>query len=192
MIRLFNKQHLREGAAFMMGMMVMASTLAQDGDDHAASSVVLSREDGEVVQQAMLDMQYADELGCFIIHGDEVRPVMPLLVSSDGLPDVSHEHVIAALNDALARGCDINQPDLIGLSPLNTAILQGNVTLVRYLVEKGADPTLSISSPNAEIDGLDSDGLLNILFERAPEDGAVWQQIHTVITNDGMRHPSAD
>lgn len=149
-----------------------------------ASTAVLAQNTGEAAQQAMMDMQYADEQGCFIINGDEVRPVMPLLVSSDGLPDVAHEHVIAALDDALARGCDINQPDLTGLSPLNTAIVQSNVTLVRYLIEHDADPALLISSASGDISGLDSHGLLDVLSERAPEHEAIWQQMRDLINSD--------
>ena len=172
----FYKQRLVKGAALIVTMMVANSLMAQGTTSNTAAP------------QAMLDMQYADELGCFIIHGDEVRPVMPLLVSSDGLPDVVHDHVVAALDDALARGCDINQSDLNGLSPLNTAILQSNVALVTYLIEHGADAAAPISSMSEEIDGLDSLGLLDILSERAPEQEAIWQQIRDILDADGVGH----
>ena len=190
MMRLLRtKQHLINGAAFTIGMLLTASAVAQT-TDHATAE---SHGADAATQRAMLDMQYADEQRCFIIAGDEVRPVMPLLVSSDGLPDVVHDHVLAALDDALVRGCDINQPDLLGLSPLNTAILQGNIALVRYLVEHGADPTLPISSANEEIDGLNSAGLLDILSKRAPDDEATWQQLREAVNGtDKVDLPDAN
>ena len=191
MMRLLRtKQHLINGAAFTIGMLLTASAVALT-TDHATAE---SHGADAATQRAMLDMQYADEQRCFIIAGDEVRPVMPLLVSSDGLPDVVHDHVLAALDDALVRGCDINQPDLLGLSPLNTAILQGNIALVRYLVEHGADPTLPISSAkNEEIDGLNSAGLLDILSKRAPDDEATWQQLREAVNGtDKVDLPDAN
>ena len=171
------KQYRLKGTALIFACMVSTTVTAQNSGSQPSSA----QNAGELVQQAMMDMQYADEQGFFVINGDEVRPVMPLLVSSDGLPDVAHDHVIAALDDALARGCDINQPDLTGLSPLNTAILQSNVKLVRYLVEHGADPALSISSSSEDISGLDSNGLLDVLSERAPDQEANWQQMRDLI-----------
>lgn len=145
-------------------------------------SVSVSAYSDEARQQAMLDMQYADTQGCFIISGDAVRPVLPLLVANDGLDGIEHRNVMAALDAVIKRGCDINQPDLNGLSALNTAILLGNVELARYLITRGADPKQIITSEREGLNGRDSSTLIDLLHERAPQQQSTWQQLRKIIT----------
>lgn len=172
----------RSGAALGLtcAALVYWSGLAVAAEQRSVPETVAQPHD-DAAQQAMMAMEYADAQGCFIIHGDEVRPVLPLLIASDGLGEVQHAQVIAALDAALARGCDIDQPDLLGLSPLNTAILQGNIALVSYLIEHGADPDLPIRSDSESIDGLNSRAFLAELAARAPEQEATWQRIAALL-----------
>ena len=168
MIRLLMRIRQASYAASIMITAIATPAVAQQNDDG----------EHEVMTQTLLDLQYADEHRCFIISGDEVRPVLPLLVSTDDLPGVEHELVIVALDDALARGCDIHQPDLIGLSPLNTAILQGSTALVQYLLEHGADPDRIIDSSQSELDGRNSIEFIELLRERNPQREEIWSKLY--------------
>ncbi|XP_053691391.1 uncharacterized protein LOC128739915 [Sabethes cyaneus] len=44
------------------------------------------------------------------------------------------------INSLLARGCNVNQPDLIGITPLGFAVSLGKPELVKLLIKAGADP----------------------------------------------------
>lgn len=158
------------GAIFMA--LGLLEVKAQEVDENTAPQQALA---------LMLDLQYADEQQCFVIDGDKVLPVMPLLVSVDGLDAVAHEKVVQALEATLARGCDIHQADLMGLTPLNTAILHKNLALMDYLLDQGANPWLEIDSPKETLNGLNSLQFLDLLIARAPNQAESWQKMRIKI-----------
>ncbi|UJF24080.1 hypothetical protein L0B52_06980 [Suttonella sp. R2A3] len=127
-----------------------------------ASAAAFATNDAHL--EAMMQWDYVDDSRCFISYNDQVLPILPQLIASDGLPGVGHEDVLAALDAALARGCDIHQPDQYGLSPLNNAIIFANASLIRYLIDHGADPHQPITdSSKPELNGLDSLALLKLI-----------------------------
>ncbi|MGM3386878.1 hypothetical protein KXR94_04385 [Stutzerimonas stutzeri] len=76
--------------------------------------------------------------------------------------------VLKVLDTAINAGCDIDEPDELGFSPLNAAILYNEPVLVERFLQAGADPYRRIVSSKASIDGLDAFEFLHMLQTRAP------------------------
>lgn len=106
----------------------------------------------------MMNLEYADEARCTIKDNDGVvLAVVPLLVSAHTLEGSDQAMVIKALDESLkVRKCDIHAPDRAGLSALNGAILFNDATMVRYLLEQGADPKRLIEREKSPIHGKNS------------------------------------
>ena len=71
-----------------------------------------------------------------------------------------------AIGTAIANGCDLNEPDIAGLQPLNAAILFNDAEIVALLLEKGADPYQPIHKPGSQIDGVNSFDFLKKIEEK--------------------------
>lgn len=103
-------------------------------------------------------LTYTDTQECHVkIAGrDETFAVIPMLVAAHSFPENNQQEIMLALDTTLSHGCDISEPDQAGLQPLNAAILFHDLAMVRYLLQKGADPYLPIHKANSQIDGLNS------------------------------------
>ena len=98
---------------------------------------------------------YSDSGKCYIEITDQIFPLISYLVNAYG--EVGKDELfISEIRLAVERGCDINEPDSIGISPLNAALLYEHYFLVQELLELGGNPHLDISSKHEEIDGRDS------------------------------------
>jgi len=76
--------------------------------------------------------------------------------------------VLIVIDTAINAGCDIDEPDELGFSPLNAAILYNEPVLVERFLQAGADPYRRIVSSRASIDGLDAFEFLHMLMNKAP------------------------
>lgn len=76
--------------------------------------------------------------------------------------------VLKVIDTAINAGCDIDEPDELGLSPLNAAILYNEPVLVEHFLQAGADPYRRIVSSRASIDGLDAFEFLHMLMNKVP------------------------
>jgi len=76
--------------------------------------------------------------------------------------------VLEVIDTAINAGCDIDEPDELGLSPLNAAILYNEPALVERFLQAGADPYRKIVSSRTSIDGLDAFEFLHMLMTKAP------------------------
>lgn len=76
--------------------------------------------------------------------------------------------VLKVIDTAINAGCDIDEPDELGFSPLNAAILYNEPALVEHFLQAGADPYRKIVSSRASIDGLDAFEFLQMLMNKAP------------------------
>jgi ankyrin repeat protein len=76
--------------------------------------------------------------------------------------------VLKVIDTAINAGCDIDEPDELGFSPLNAAILYNEPALVEHFLQAGADPYRRIVSSRASIDGLDAFEFLQMLMNKAP------------------------
>ena len=76
--------------------------------------------------------------------------------------------VLKVIDTAINAGCDIDEPDELGLSPLNAAILYNEPALVEHFLQAGADPYRRIVSSRASIDGLDAFEFLHMLMNKVP------------------------
>lgn len=117
---------------------------------------------------AIEGLQYADEKECHIkIEGqDKTLPVIHALIASRGLPGSNAAELRIAIGTAIANGCDLNEPDIAGLQPLNAAILFNDAEIVALLLEKGADPYQPIHKPGSQIDGVNSFDFLKKIEEK--------------------------
>ncbi|WP_313009320.1 hypothetical protein [Stutzerimonas nitrititolerans] len=95
----------------------------------------------------------------------------PTIVLMTGAYDKLSKDKVASLkviDTAINAGCDIDEPDELGLSPLNAAILYNEPALVEHFLQAGADPYRRIVSSRASIDGLDAFEFLQMLMNKAP------------------------
>jgi len=117
---------------------------------------------------ALEGVQYSDEKECHIkIEGqDKTLPVIHALIASRGLPGSNAAELRIAIGTAIANGCDLNEPDIAGLQPLNAAILFNDAEIVALLLEKGADPYQPIHKPGSQIDGVNSFDFLKKIEEK--------------------------
>ena len=113
-------------------------------------------------------MEYSDAKECHIkIEGqDKTLPVIHALIASRGLPGSNAAELRIAIGTAIANGCDLNEPDIAGLQPLNAAILFNDAEIVALLLEKGADPYQPIHKPGSQIDGVNSFDFLKKIEEK--------------------------
>ena len=100
------------------------------------------------------------------LTADKPMPVIHELIASRGLPDSNPDQLRIALGTAIANGCDLNEPDIAGLQPLNAAILFNDAEIVALLLEKGADPYQPIHKPGSQIDGVNSFDFLKKIEEK--------------------------
>lgn len=117
---------------------------------------------------AIEGVEYSDAKECHIkIEGqDKTLPVIHALIASRGLPGSNAAELRIAIGTAIANGCDLNEPDIAGLQPLNAAILFNDAEIVALLLEKGADPYQSIHKPGSQIDGVNSFDFLKKIEEK--------------------------
>lgn len=125
--------------------------------------------------QLMQNMTYVDEKKCHVAMDGVVEPnsVINLLVAAHSLPNMDKAVVMQALEEAVKRGCDVNERDRAGLPPLAAAVLFNDVTVVRFLLANHADVSQKIERKGSKIDGMDSQQFLNWLLENAAEKGDV-------------------
>lgn len=125
----------------------------------------------------MADLEYSDAKECHIkmpdgmLDGDKPMSVIHALISERGLNHYDDAQLLIALGTAIAKGCDINEPDAAGLQPLNDAILFNDAEAVNMLLEKGADPYQVIHRPGSLSDGMNSFQFLDLLQETSRKKG---------------------
>lgn len=123
---------------------------------------------------------WCDSLASFGLHTKDKNPCSltdgrgfeaPTIVLMAGAYDKLSKDKVAVLKiieTAINAGCAIDEPDELGLSPLNAAILYNEPALVERFLQAGADPYRTIVSSRASIDGLDAFEFLQMLMNKAP------------------------
>ncbi|WP_207390765.1 hypothetical protein [Phytopseudomonas dryadis] len=116
--------------------------------------------------QRDFDLQAMDEQGCMLGNATAQAPTLTLMAAAYGESEERKGMALAQMKKALEAGCPVDEPDQMGLSALNGAILYDEPELVKLLLERGADPRRRIVSPKTTLDGLDSFAFLELLGER--------------------------
>lgn len=111
-------------------------------------------------------LQIMDERGCVLGNASMQAPTLTLMTAAYGESEARKDLALAQINQALDAGCPVDEPDQMGLSALNGAILYGEPVLVGLLLERGADPRRKIVSPKTTVNGLDSFAFLDLLTQR--------------------------
>lgn len=103
--------------------------------------------------------------GCYLSNGKAILgTTIGLMVDAyDDHPKLSNETIVTVIQTAIDAGCDINEPNNAGLTPLNAAILLNHSVLVELLLKHGARPELKIESQKKFIHGKNSFELYEFL-----------------------------
>lgn len=104
-------------------------------------------------------LKATDSSGCYLsderenVAGSTIGLMVAMYGSNSLLDD---EIILKTINQAVKSGCNIEEPDSMGLSPLNAAILFNSPELVSFLLSLGANPTNAITSQKQSLNGLNS------------------------------------
>ncbi len=134
-----------------------------------------------------IGLEASDSTGCYLSNGKEiVGPTIGLMVAAynDSQTILKNDQIKKIILGAIESGCDINEPDRMGLSPLNAAILFNQAEMVTILLSKGANPKNKIVSPKPNLNGLNSYQFVDFLIskkQRRPE-------IKKLLTDYGTRN----
>ena len=116
-----------------------------------------------------LGLRTTDANGCHLTDGRGFEaPTIVLMAGAYDKRLLDAAVVLEVIDVAIKAGCDIDEPDELGFSPLNAAILYNEPVLVERFLNAGADPHRKIASPRASINGLDSFEFLHLLETKAP------------------------
>lgn len=110
-------------------------------------------------------IEASDKTGCHLSDGEKpIGNTIGLMVDAYGNhPKLENETILKIINIAIEAGCNIDETNPLGLSPLNSAILLNHPILVKLLLEHGANPRLKIFSPKKVINGKNSFDLYKLL-----------------------------
>ncbi len=111
-------------------------------------------------------LQAMDERGCVLGNAGMQAPTLTLMAAAYSESEARKEMALAQMKQALEAGCPVDEPDQMGLSALNGAILYNEPVLVKLLLEQGANPKRKIVSPKTTLNGLDSFAFLDLLDKR--------------------------
>ena len=131
----------------------------------AACLLVTSLVHAEYVQKDH-GLQPMDERGCILGNASMQAPTLTLMAAAYGESEARKGMALAQMKQALEAGCPVDEPDQMGLSALNGAILYDEPELVKLLLAHGADPKRKIVSPKTTVNGLDSFAFLDLLDKR--------------------------
>lgn len=106
--------------------------------------------------------------GCYLSDGKSILgPTIGLMVEAyDYHAKLSNETVELVMQAAIDAGCNIDEKNSAGVSPLNSAIILNHSKLVKLLLSNGSNPNLKIESAKKIIDGKDSFALYEFLKVR--------------------------
>lgn len=96
------------------------------------------------------------------------EPYMPhlsWLMALYGEPDFNNEHILTAMQLMIDNGCDIDDHQHAGMSPLHEAILLKHDEVIRFLLLNGADKNNLINRPGRKSDQLNSIEFAHLLYE---------------------------
>nr|WP_288497571.1 hypothetical protein [uncultured Pseudomonas sp.] len=111
-------------------------------------------------------LQPMDERGCVLGNAGMQAPTLTLMAAAYGESEARKDMALAQMKQALEAGCPVDEPDQMGLSALNGAILYNEPVLVKLLLEHGANPKRKIVNPKTTLNGLDSFAFLDLLGKR--------------------------
>lgn len=103
--------------------------------------------------------------GCYLSDGNRVvgSTIGVMVDAYDHHPRLPNDTILAVIQMAISAGCNVNEENTLGLSPLNSAILLNHPVLVQLLLSKGANPMRKIKSHKKFVDGKNSFELYELL-----------------------------
>lgn len=125
---------------------------------------------------------------CPYLENSPETPV-GMLAAAYGAADSDNTRVQDSIRLLVKLGCDIDQYNATGLTPLHNAVLFRQPELLRFLVELGADTRLRVihvpgNKLGHSIANLDAYGLALVVQEKAPADKALAEIIRSLSAPD--------
>lgn len=113
-------------------------------------------------------LRTTDKTGCYLTDGEFIGPTIVLATGLYHEPGFPKDRALKIIDVAVSSGCDIEEPDEIGSTPLAASIIYNEPDLVEFLLEKGANPYLKISSSKKYLNGLNSFEIAELLIKNQP------------------------
>lgn len=116
---------------------------------------------------ASMRLRTTDATGCRLTDGRGFEaPTIVLMAGAYREPSLKPDIALKIIDVAIAAGCDIDEPDALGLSPLNAAVLYNEQVLVKRFLDGGANPYVKIASQKQMLNGKNSFEFLELLETR--------------------------
>tara|TARA_R100001143_G_scaffold61816_1_gene63566 strand:- start:165 stop:620 length:456 start_codon:yes stop_codon:yes gene_type:complete len=116
---------------------------------------------------ATMGLRTTDATGCHLTDGRGFEaPTIVLMTGVFREPSLGPDTALKIIDVAIGAGCNMDEPDGLGLSPLNAAILYNEPVLVRLFLDGGADPYAKIISYKNLLNGKNSFEFLELLEAR--------------------------
>lgn len=112
----------------------------------------------------------AEKGECVVVHEGRQEPAVALTASAYDLPSANKQEVLTLIDEFLARGCSIEQPDSQGTSPVNVAVLTAEPELLRHLLSAGGDPSVRITGARPWANGKNSVEFARVLYKVEPSE----------------------
>ena len=126
---------------------------------------------------ARVKLSQQGEHGCTLPGSGQTggKRVINFIVAGYGEPSTDDGYAKRLILDYQAYGCDINEYDATGLTPLHDAILFSQPEMVRFLLEIGADSAVPTRTRRPWDHGLNASGFASIVDDKkgTAESGSV-------------------
>lgn len=124
-------------------------------------------------------LRATDETGCYLTDGSFIGPTIVLAAGLYHEPGFPKDRALKIIDVALSSGCNIEEPDETGSTPLVASIIYNEPELAEFLLEKGANPYLKISSRKKYLNGLNSFEITEFLIRNQPSQNRA--KIHSIL-----------
>ena len=110
-------------------------------------------------------LRTTDKTVCYLTDSTFTGPTIVLAAGLYHEKWFPEDRALKIIDAALSSGCDIEEPDEVGSTPLVASIIYNEPNLAKILLEKGANPYLKISSPKKYLNGLNSFEIAEFLMK---------------------------
>ncbi|MDX1366810.1 hypothetical protein [Pseudomonas sp.] len=111
-------------------------------------------------------LRTTNETGCYTTDGKFTVPTIVMAVGLYHEPDFPKDRALKIIDVAISSGCNIEEPDEAGSTPLIASIIYNEPEMAKILLHKGANPYLKMSSSKKYLDNLNSFEITELLIKK--------------------------